>query len=1021
MSWAGVLCNTYVLYSCTINLLLIVIVTPSIVNPGPTSASNNARSPSELKVAYCNMQGMIMMSSMRSSQPIFQTHKLLDFQNFLHMNKPDVVIINESWLNEHIHDNEIVNENYYKFFRKDRTAEDKLKFGKVGGGGIFILVKQGINIETKLVSINCGYVPILSIEVKFHDGSKICFSTFYRYGYSSFEMFDLVQSYYRELSRKYNKILLIGDMNLSSVSDWDDPLSTSSLESSYIDLFNDLGFRCLINSPTHSGGNTLDLLLTNQPGLIKDLCIEPDLICPSDHFSITFTLKKNVTRKKPSKQTIFKFKEANWDGLSQELRSHNWHELFHNRSIADAWNVFKSKLDIALRKFIPVSKVKVRHQPPWFDSEIFEMSKTKNQLRKNFRESGSAADEASLNRYKALFKQKVIEKKKQFVTADPCASPDNNNVNKKFWSFVKSNTKCGRIPEVTHYKGRYRSQTVDQCELFNKFFCDQFSDASSYDVSIDMPRHCDLRFSSLQVFNFLRNVKPSKAPGPDGISGHVLKNCASALSFPLSLLFNKSFVNGQLPADWKTAHVVPIHKKGRKDDVENYRPISLTSLVMKIFEKCIRDELLQVTLPKITPYQHGFLPSRSCTTQMINYVDFLSCNLNTKSQTDVVYFDFSKAFDSVNHDIILHKLKSKFGIDGFLLRFIKEYLRDRKQCVTINGKFSSYSDVLSGVPQGSILGPLFFVLFINDVVEVVHSNILLYADDMKVYREIRNTDDNYLLQSDIDALTQWSIRNKIKFHPNKCKVLRCTLKKQGDEAFIYNMSGTVLDITECEKDLGVVVSPNLKWNKQHRKLLGKASQKLGLLRRSCSFSKNLSHRKVLYIAIVRSQFEHCSQIWRPVNVTQMDKFEAIQKRGIKWVFGEDFSCYSKHEYFEKLRRLDILPLSEKFDLNDLVLFHRILYKPSEFLSFPSYLIQNSNATVPNDQRQTRSTSSADRLQFSCTISPRVDAFADSFFHRSHKKWNTLPLDIRDVADPHVFKSNLKAHLWSVAEEKYCND
>ena len=153
----------------------------------------------------------------------------------------------------------------------------------------------------------------------------------------------------------------------------------------------------------------------------------------------------------------------------------------------------------------------------------------------------------------------------------------------------------------------------------------------------------------------------------------------------------------------------------------------------------------------------------------------------------------------------------------------------------------------------------------------------------------------------------------------------------------------------------------------------------------------------------------------------MDKFEAIQKRGIKWVFGEDFSCYSKHEYFEKLRRLDILPLSEKFDLNDLVLFHRILYKPSEFLSFPSYLIQNSNATVPNDQRQTRSTSSADRLQFSCTISPRVDAFADSFFHRSHKKWNTLPLDIRDVADPHVFKSNLKAHLWSVAEEKYCND
>jgi hypothetical protein len=265
------------------------------------------------------------------------------------------------------------------------------------------------------------------------------------------DTFELAQTYFRELSRKYNKILVIGDMNLSTVSDWDNPSSSSSLENSYVDLFNDLGLTCLINSPTHRGGNTLDLLLTNQPGLVKDLSIEPDLICPSDHFSVTFTLRKNVARKNTNRQTIFKYKEADWEALSLELGSHNWHELFHNKSILDSWNIFKSKLDIAMRKCIPMAKIKVRQQPPWFDSEIFEMSKTKSRLRKMFKQTRSTTDEDNLNKYKTLFKQKVIEKKKKFVTADPCESPNNNTVNKKFWSFIKSNTKCGRIPESTHY------------------------------------------------------------------------------------------------------------------------------------------------------------------------------------------------------------------------------------------------------------------------------------------------------------------------------------------------------------------------------------------------------------------------------------------------------------------------------------------------------------------------------------------------------------------------------------------
>ena len=272
------------------------------------------------------------------------------------------------------------------------------------------------------------------------------------------------------------------------------------------------------------------------------------------------------------------------------------------------------------------------------------------------------------------------------------------------------------------YNGRFRNNPNDQAEIFNEYFHSQFSEGSHYNIDIDYSNdnENDIVFTPSRIRKLLKDVNVHKACGPDGIHGKVLKNCRLSLSYPLSLLFKTSYNIGQIPNEWKMANVVPIHKKGPKSSVENYRPISLTSLVMKVFEKIIRDEILSKCEHKLNKNQHGFLPQKSCTTNMIHFTESLSLSLNDNIMTDVVYFDFAKAFDSVNHDLILKKLKERFHIDGILLKFIVNYLQDRKQCVVVGEHKSGIMNVVSGVPHlGSILGPLFFVLFIDNIFECV--------------------------------------------------------------------------------------------------------------------------------------------------------------------------------------------------------------------------------------------------------------------------------------------------------------
>ena len=719
-------------------------------------------------------------------------------------------------------------------------------------------------------------------------------------------------------------------------ADWETNLSSNNIEQMFLDEFVRLGLIQCVSTPTHIKNNILDIILTNSDSYVRNIKILRDHeSCKSDNFAIMFGIKLRIERKKPLKTRNFNYKCANWEQLNIDLNSVNCLSFLDSLESDLAWHNFKQILNQFLEIHVPKITFKHNSQPPWFDSECYVKCREKERLHKKYKRTKAINDEIKFVKCRREFKNMVKNKMRDNLYC----SKDNNPIAKKFLAHVKSKTKSTRIPEVMKLNNNISSNNLAKANMFDKYFFDQFSNKSTYDIDIDFIKDdmFNIDFNCTRVKQLLDNININKAPGPDGIHDCVLKNCSDSLCRPLCIIFNLLYNTGILPAEWKSANIVPVHKKGDKDLISNYRPISLTCLTSKIMEHIIQEELLIKTRHLINPEQYGFLLGKSCTTNLITITDDIATSLHNDKCVDIIYFDFAKAFDTVNHDLLLNKLKHTYNIEARLLKFLTNYLENRQQRVLLENIFSESLPVNSGVPQGSILGPLLFVLFINDITVGINSDtyICLFADDTKIWRSMNSYDDCNILQNYINYLNHWCNSNQMKFHPDKCKVVSINSKSSNSKLrcfgllplsrFHYTLGNNILDYDTNEKDLGVIVNNNFSWNNQHDQVISKASQMLGLTKRTCHFVVSNHRKRTLYLAMVRSQFEHCSAIWRPVTPTQIFRFESVQKNAIKWILNEEFIRYSDNEtYIKKCKEINILSISKKFDLNDLVFFHKII-------------------------------------------------------------------------------------------------
>ena len=1004
-------------------LIGIFIAYPGISNPGPKSKvtynGNNG-----ITVFYQNVQGLIPFSSLTDQHPNLDSNKIFELHAFIYKNNPDVIILNETWLKPSILNTEIL-PNDYNVYRLDRSLQshpiDLLNPNKFrrNGGGVLIAVNNKLTLQSKLIPVKCA-AELLAVELTLPDCTKIIISTCYRVGTLGISNCKEIMNTLNKLSRKkmLRKFVVIGDFNLKNVN-WNAGngiISTNSLENEFLNGFADLGLLQCIDAPTHNKGKTLDILLTKSKQYITDLkVIDTERYCISDHFAVTFKISQTVTRKPRVKRTCFNYEKANWNDLNNDLNNINWDITLDCQEPDIMWSNFKNAVLDKVNVHIPKFTIKSEYQPPWFDSECYAKCKDKDKLHKIYKTKKTLTSEIKFKTARKEFKTLIKSKMRANLVSD-----NRNILHKKFWSHVKSTTKLTRIPEVVSYGGKTASDSIEKAKMFNEYFRRQFSEASNYSINIDFQndRSFDIDFSESRIKSILSALNVNKAQGPDGINGAVLKHCSDSLVYPLSKMFNLVYNVGCIPSEWKTSNVVPVHKKDDKSDIENYRPISLISLVMKVFERVLYEELLNRTEDKIDPRQHGFLRNKSCNTNLLSFTNSVAFTLHDKIGVDVVYFDFAKAFDTVTHDLILNKLKNQYKIDGNLLKLFVNYLQGRKQRVILDNSSSEYIDVLSGVPQGSILGPLLFILFINDIYMGLDNdtNIGLYADDTKIWRNIYSEHDCAILQKDINTLYDWSIKNRMHFHPEKCKILQihnneplCT-KLLPLAKHHYFINGEFIEFIECQRDLGVLVNSRFKWDDHQQKVLNKAHQMLGITKRTCHFIIDRRKRRSLYLSLVRSQFEHCSSIWRPNTDTEISIFEKLQKKAVKWIFNEQNYHYDVEVYLNRCSQLKITPMSTFFDIRDLILFHKIVYERIP-ISLPTFIkpytgygrLRNANL----DSLSFISDAFSNVLN-SSSRSP----FYKSFFHKVLHTWNRLPFLIRSIPNEPQFKHKVTDFLWS---------
>ena len=813
-------------------------------------------------------------------------NKVDKFRSLIETYQPHIVIAVETWLTEEFTEKEISVDGYV-FFRRDRVTH---------GGGIMVGFKEGIKGAIEWTDEEA---EMMGFKVKTNEEEYFQLIAIYRPPNASEAILKKLQSRIQE-TRKGGRVIVAGDINLPDVK-WS-PGGNGDVRRPNQKIVSDImneGYIQVVGEGTRiatSGiNNILDVILVKPEELWLNTTLVEGI---SDHNVpiANLLLGPEVHVEKP-KTKVWYYKKARREEVRQEFRDRfrSW-EATVKCDVELMWSEFKNICDEIRIKCIPFKDLRSNEDPVYYNKVIRQLKRKCRRLHiqtKRFGNEGIKLREIRKELQKEKEKAKNQYMKNMF---------DENNVQQswnKMYKYVggqKGNS--SKVPTLIDEHGIEWEDDIGKAEALNNYYAAVFKHNTNSGYVFEGPMRAeeDRPITDAEVWNVIRKLKPGKAPGIDEINNDFVKLAGFDIVPYLVHIFNTSIKAGKLPRIWKNAVVVPIYKGGGRAILGNYRPISLTSIICKIMERVLDMRIKEIMDmgEGLTEKQHGFRKEYSCESQLLGFQEDLASVLDKGGRVDAVFLDFRKAFDTVDHAILMLKLWRCLG-NVKIVNWVGDFLRGRVQSVKVNRKASQNIRVTSGVPQGSVLGPLLFNIFVNDIANNISSNVRLFADDCVIYKEIITANDESVVQRDLDEISKWVSKNEMELNISKCTYLRFGKGKK-EEVRNYSIGGIQLKVVDNYKYLGVVFNKDLTWKDQVERVTKKGITSLNFVFRQL-YGVDIKIKEQAYRSLIRPILEYATSVWDPYREGEIKEVEKVQRLAARRVTG-----YTKKWQIEKNKK-----------------------------------------------------------------------------------------------------------------------
>ena len=870
------------------------------------------------------------------------------------------IALTETWLRDHL-DAE-VNVEGYKLFRQDRIRTRFKRKGREGGGTACYLKNDIAAGTDTIINFSNEVIDVLGLHVKVknlaliivyrqpdnRDGGN-------RSTHAHFEeALEKMSEAINELPKPTPDIIVCGDFNLphaiwpegavKSGATTDERIMIEDL----VTFKNEFYLSQEIMIPTHKKGNILDILLTNNAEMLHSYECNETIF--SDHYIVGAKINyKNADQKNGEEEIKIKTEKSStnfdrlnffsekidWKKIKEDLEKLNWRAELRRCPPEEMLTRFLGICFSICAKYIPQKR-------KFQKSKINKIPRVRKNLMRNRKRRLNAISKARSPTHKAklIAEVRTIEKELKSSYDNDHAENEHKAIlaisknSKYFYSYAKkfSTIKSAIGPLLDSAKKliscpskiseilKMQYESVFSTPLEPMIPSDEIFNTAENSEGSTLS---DIPFAPVDIEEAIDELSSNSSAGPDQFPSILLKQCKRELSGPLHLIWKKSLSTGEIPNILKTANIVPIHKGGSKGEAKNYRPVALTSHIVKIFEKVLRKHIVAHLEENglLNPGQHGFRAGRSCLSQLLEHFERVTQTLEDGDNVDVIYLDFSKAFDKVDFLVTLRKIK-QLGITGKVGKWIYSFLTGRTQTVIVNGMKSEDSVVRSGVPQGSVLGPLLFLILLGDIDKSVASAFVSsFADDTRVGHRIKTAEDVQALQEDLNTIYRWSSKNNMKFNSDKFECIRYGKKKELHETTGY-LSDTNTPITpkEAINDLGVLLSSNCLFKNQIDDVVKNANKLCAWVLRTFK-TRAPKLMILLWKSLVLSKLDYCSQLWSPTAKGDIQKLEMVQRSFIRKI-----DDVRNLDYWTQLEKLHLYSLERRRERYMVIYIWRILEK-----------------------------------------------------------------------------------------------